>query len=104
MLYGKRAFERVASFLDAKLFYDNYSYDALILNLSQDGIYFISEAYLSSGLNIKISIPLETTELRVPFKIVRTQTIDSIYPRFGAKLLSPSQEYANFVHDKKDAI
>ena len=49
----KRAFERVPSFLDAKLFYDDYSYDALILNFSQNGIYFSAQAYLSSGLNIE---------------------------------------------------
>ena len=100
----RRAFARTPSFFNAKLFYDDCSYYALILNLSQNGIYFISEAYLSSGLNIKISIPLETTELKVPFKIVRMPTIDSIYRRFGAALLRPSQEYINFVHGRKKSI
>ena len=90
----KRAFARIPSFLDAKLFYDDYSYDALILNLSQNGIYFSSEAYLSFGLHIKISIPLKTTELKVPFKIIRISETS----RFGAVLLSPSQEYIKFVH------
>jgi hypothetical protein len=55
----KRAFKRIPSFFDAKLFCDDIVYDALILNLSQNGIYFSAGAYLSSGLNIKISMPLE---------------------------------------------
>lgn len=100
----KRAFARIPSFLNTKLFYDDYSYDVLILNLSQDGIYFISEAYLSSGSNINISIPLKTTELKVPFKIVRMSTMDLIYLRFGAELLSPSQEYTNFIHGRIASI
>ena len=94
----KRSFERVPSFLDAKLFYDNYSYDALILNLSQNGIYFVADAYPPSRLNIEISIPLKTTELKVPFKIVRMSKVGTLYSRFGAELLSPSQEYIKFVH------
>ena len=100
----RRAFARIPSFFNTKLYYDDYSYYALILNLSQNGIYFISDAYLLSGLNITISIPLETTELKVPFKIVRIPTIDSIYRRFGAELLSPSQEYTNFIHSRIASI
>ena len=100
----QRAFARNPSFLNTKLFHDDYSYDALILNLSQNGIYFMSDAYLSSGLNIKISIPLETTELKVTFKVVRMSTIDSIFRRFGAELLTPSQEYTNFVRGRIGSI
>jgi hypothetical protein len=96
----KRAFARVPSFLDAKLFYGDYSYDALILNLSQNGINFSTEVCLSSGLNIEISIPMETTELKVPFKIVRMSKTDMLSFRFGAELLSPSEEYLKFVHGR----
>ena len=96
----KRAFERVPSFLDAKLFYDDYSYDALILNLSQNGIYFSVGAYLSTGLNIKISLPLESPEVTVPFKIVRMSMIGRICFSCGAELLSPSQEYIKFVQGR----
>ena len=97
----KRAFARTPSFLDAKLFYDDYSYNALILNLSQNGIYFTADTYLSSGLDIEISMPLESLELTVPFKIVRISETDMISPRFGAELLHPSQEYRKFVHSRK---
>ena len=95
-----RAFARVSSFLDAKLFYDDYSSDVLILNLSQNGIYFTADTYLSSGLDIEISIPLETKELKVPFKIVRMSKTGMPYSRFGAELLSPSQEYIKFVQGR----
>ena len=94
----KRAVERIPSFFNAKLFYNNYFWDAFILNISQNGIYFGAKAYLLSGLNIDISIPLESTELKVPFMIVR---IAETY-RFGAELLSPSQEYIKFIHSRID--
>jgi hypothetical protein len=96
----KRAFERIPSFFNAKLFYDDIAYDAFIFNVSQNGIYFISKAHLSSGLNIEISIPLESSELKVPFKVVRISEMDIISPRFGAELLSPSQEYINFIDSR----
>jgi hypothetical protein len=96
----KRAFERIPAFLNAKLFYDDSFYDALILNLSQNGIYFSAEEYLLSGLNIEISMPLESTELKVPFKVVRISETNTIYYRLGAELLSPSQEYIKFIHGR----
>jgi hypothetical protein len=49
----KRAFERIPAFINAKLFYDDSFYDALILNLSQNGIYYIAKINLLSGLNIE---------------------------------------------------
>ena len=96
----KRAFKRIPSFFNAKLFYDDIFYDALIINVSQNGIYFSSKAYLSSGLNIEISIPLKSAELKVPFKIVRMSKTGMPYPRFGAELLSPSQEYIKFIDSR----
>ncbi len=96
----KRAFARIPSFLDAKLFYDDNLYDALILNISQNGINFGVNANLSSGLNVELSLPLETTELRIPFRIVRMSKVDMPYSRFGAELISPSQEYIKFVHSR----
>jgi len=96
----KRAFKRIPSFFDVKLFYDDIVYDALILNLSQNGIYFSAGAYLSSGLNIKISMPLECQEVTVPFKIVRMSMIGRISFSCGAELLSPSHEYTKFIHSR----
>ena len=96
----KRAFARAPSFLNAKLFCDDYSYDVFILNFSQNGIFFTTKACLSSGLNIKLSIPLKTTELTVPFEIVRMSKISMLYSGFGAKNLSPSQEYIKFIDSR----
>lgn len=100
----KRAFERVPSFIDAKVFYDENSYGVLILNLSQNGIYFVANAYLPSRLNVEVSIPLETTELKVPCEIVRMSKVGTLYSRFGAKLLSPSQEYIKFINGHKASM
>lgn len=97
----KRAFERIPAFLSAKLFYENYIYDASIINLSQNGIYFIAAAYVSFGLNIEISIPLESAELKIPFKIVRiSETGLKHFFGSGAEILSPSQEYIEFLHGR----
>ena len=96
----KRAFKRIPAFLSAKLYYKDYFSETRIINLSQNGIYFITEAYLSSGLNIEISIPLESTELKVPFKIVRIIKTGMMYSGVGAELLSPSKEYIKFIHGR----
>ena len=94
----KRVFKRIPAFLSATLFYDDFFYDIRIINLSQNGIFFISNEYLSSGLNIEIYIPLKNTALKVPFKIVRiSEIIDNMHFRFGAEILSPSQEYLKFI-------
>ncbi len=98
---NKRAFDRFPAFLNAKLHYENNSHDVFILNLSQNGIFFISKEYLSSGVNIEISISLYSKELKVPMKIVRISERDIIYFRFGAKLLNPSQKYIMFIEDRK---
>ena len=97
----KRVFVRISAFLSAKLFHDDFFCDIHIINLSQNGIYFIAKEHLSSGLNIEIYIPLKSTELKVPFKIVRmTEKIDNMHFRFGAKILSPSQEYIKFIQGR----
>jgi len=96
----KRAFERIPAFLSARLLDNTAFHNALILNLSQNGIYFMAKEYLSSGLNIEISIPLDSTELKVPFKIVRISETDLINFRFGAELLGASQEYIKFINGR----
>ena len=98
----KRAYERFPAFLSAKLLYDDSFYDALILNMSQSGIYFIAKIDLLSGLNIEMSIPLESTEIKVPCKIVRISETGITSYRFGAELLRPSQEYIKFIHSRID--
>ncbi len=97
---NRRAFERIPSFMNAKVFYNDLLCDTRILNLSQNGIYFITKEYLASGLNIEISIPFETTDVKVPFRIVRISIIDNIYFRFGAKIVSPSQEYIKLIRGR----
>ena len=97
---GKRAFERIPAFLNARLFYCDFFYDALIINLSQNGIYFFAKIEILSGLNIEISIPLESTELNISGKIVRISETSITSYRFGAELLSPSQEYIKFIQNR----
>ena len=96
----KRAFIRVPSFLNGKLFYNDNAYDALILNLSENGIYFCANAHLPSGLNIEISLPVESTELMVSYNIVRMTKIGNLHSRFGAEVSKTSQEYTKFINDR----
>ena len=96
----KRAFERTPVFINAMLLYDEFYRGAFILNISQNGIYFSADAKLSSGSNVEISMPIESPELTVSFKIVRISETDMISPRFGAELLHPSQEYIKFIHGR----
>jgi len=60
----KRACGRTPVAPKVMICFDDIFYDALILNVSRNGIYFSSNARLSPGLNIEISIPLKKTELK----------------------------------------
>ena len=83
------------------LYGDELFHGAFILNISQNGIYFGSNAELSSGSNVEISMPIENPALTVHCKVVRISETDMISPQFGAELLNPSQEYIKFVHSRK---
>lgn len=96
----RRTFERIPAFLSGKIFYEDLFYDALILNVSQNGIYFITKEYLLSGSDIELSIPSDDTEIKVPCRIVRISETGITSFRFGAEILSPSQEYIDFIHDR----
>ncbi|UCE71253.1 MAG: PilZ domain-containing protein, partial [Nitrospiraceae bacterium] len=100
----KRAFERIPVLLYAQLYCDDSFYDALVLNLSQNGIYFSAEARLSCGLDLYLSIPMESNELRVPFKIIRSSEKGFLYSRFGAELLSPSPHYLTILKSHKTSM
>ena len=100
----KRAFERIPVLLYAQLYCEDSVCDALVLNLSQNGIYFSAEATLSCGLDLDLSIPMESNELRVPFKIIRSSEKGLLYSRFGAELLSPSLDYLSFVQSHKTSL
>jgi hypothetical protein len=94
----KRAFERTPVYINAMLLYDEFYHGAFILNISQNGIYFSSNAKLSPGSNVEISMPVESPELTVSFKVVRISETDIISTRFGAELSNKSQEYIKFIH------
>lgn len=96
----RRTFERIPAFLSGKVLHEDSFHDALILNVSQNGIYFIAKIYLLSGFNIVISIPSDGTEIKVLCRIVRISETGITSFRFGAEIISPSQEYIEFIHDR----
>ena len=94
----KRAFERIPIHLNVRVHTGDSLHSGLVTNLSENGIYFISGATLSSGLNIEVSIPFKQDVLKVPVKIVRTKKTGYLFDGFAAELLNSSQDYIEFAH------
>ena len=100
----KRSHERIHTLLDIKVLNDNTINKGLVMNLSERGVYFITGASISTGLNIELIFPLEGDELKVPVKIIRTIKTGRLYNDFGAELLSSSQDYIEYVHTLKSSV
>ncbi len=94
----KRAFERIPIHLNVRVHNSGSLHNGLVTNLSEQGMYIITGAHLSSGLNIELSIPFKKNHLKVPIKIVRTKKTGYLYDGFGAELSNSSQDYIKFVH------
>jgi hypothetical protein len=97
----KRTYERIPTHLFVRFLNGDSLHNALLTNLSENGIYFISETYLSSGLNIEVSIP---NPLKVPFKIIRTAKTGCLYDGFGAELSEQLKDYLEFVDSLKASL
>jgi hypothetical protein len=93
----KRAYERIPKHLDMKVLNNGSLHYGLVTNLSENGMYFITGANLSSGLNIEVSIPFKEDNLKVPVKVIRIKK-DNLYHGFGAEISIPYQDYIDFVH------
>jgi hypothetical protein len=94
----KRAFERVPIHLNVRVLNDGSLHNGLMTNLSEQGMYVITGAHLSSGLNIEVFIPFNDDQLKVPIKIVRTKKTGYLFDGFAAELLNSSQDYIEFAH------
>jgi hypothetical protein len=70
-------------------------------NCSENGMYFMSGANLTTGLDIEVSIPLKEDNLKVSIKIIRSAKTRNLYDGFGSELLNSSQDYIEFVHSLK---
>ena len=99
-LKEKRGYERILKYIDITVLNGDSPRKGLVRNLSEKGMYFITGANLSSGLNIEVSIPFKEDNLKVPVKVIRIKK-DNLYDGFGAELSSPSQDYIDFVHNLK---
>ena len=96
----KRGYERISTHLDIKVLNGDSKHNGLVTNLSENGMYFISGANLSSGYNIEVSIPFKDNNLKVPVNVIRTKK-NGLYGGFGVKLSSPCQDYIDFIHSLK---
>ncbi len=100
----KRIYERIPIHLDVRVFNNGSLHNGLVTNFSENGMYFISGANLSSGLDIEVSIPLKEDDLKVPVKIIRSAKTGNLYDGFGVKLLNSSQDYIEFVHNHNSQL
>ena len=94
----KRAFERIPIHLNVRVLSGGSLHNGLMTNLSEQGMYVITGAHLSSGLNIEVFIPFNDDQLKVPIKIVRTKKTGYLFDGFAAELLNSSQDYMEFAH------
>jgi len=100
----KRTYKRIPVHLIISVFNGGFINDGLMINISESGIYFISRATLSSGLNIQVSIPFEQDVLKVPVKIKRIENTYNEYDGFAAELLKSSQDYIKFVRNRNSQL
>ena len=95
-----RAYQRMPIHLDINVLNGDSQHIGLVTNLSENGMFFITGANLSAGLNIEVSMTYMEYELIVPVNLIRIKK-DNIYAGFGAKLSSPYQSYIDFVYSFK---
>jgi hypothetical protein len=88
----KRSYKRIPKHLDIKILNGNSQHNGLVTNLSENSMYFITDANLSCGLKIEVSIAFNEDNLVVPFKVVRRKK-NGLYDGFAAELSSPCQDY-----------
>jgi hypothetical protein len=93
----KRAVKRMAANLETRLSYGNMFYTGIVLNLSEKGM-FIS---LPSNTTFLIIIRMEDKLLKIPAKVKRLTKTDSFYYGMGVELLTPPDEYLEFVENIK---
>jgi hypothetical protein len=100
----KRSNERIPIHLNVGVVNSDSLHNGLVTNFSENGIYFLSGANLSSGLDIQVVIPLKEDHLNVPVKIIRRAKTGYLYDGFGAELLNSSQDYIEFVHNHNSQL
>ena len=99
----KRAYERIPKCLGVKVLNGDSLHKGLVTNLSQNGMYFITGAYLSSGQNIEVSIPFKEGNLKATVKVIRIKK-DNIFDGFGAELLNSHSDYLEFVNSLRTIL
>ncbi len=100
----KRAYKRIPIHIYISFFCGDSYHNGLMTNISENGIYFISGADLSSGLNIDVSIPLKEDSLKIPVKIIRVKKTGNLYNGFSAEISSPFQDYEKFVQSLQASL
>lgn len=94
----KRAFQRIPAHLFVTFLNSSSSHNALVTDISENGVYFITEPYLPPGFNTILTLSVnDSKDIELPVKIIRTMKTGGIYDGFGAELSEQSGEYLEFV-------
>jgi hypothetical protein len=98
----KRAHQRIRTHLLFKLRNGNSHDNALVTNLSENGMCFITGADVYAGLITEASIHLDKNDFNVPLVICRIERNGALYNNFGAVLINPPKEYLEFIDSLKN--
>lgn len=99
----KRAFERIVSSLDARIFYGKYIFAGIVNNLSEEGMFISTGMYFPVGSVLEIIIRLKGKCLTLPGRVRRTVITDDVYEGngnngVGVKLLDVPPDYIEFIN------
>jgi len=97
----RRTSKRVETNLRATIFSGDHICSGAITNISENGMYI--NADISLPLQIKLEVLLHTGEdfLKLPVKVRRLTKSSETYKGIGVELLSPTDNYLNFVNTLK---
>ncbi len=102
----KRAFERLSTNLQARLFYGNMVYTGIVTNLSENGMFICTMMHFPVDSVLVAALLVDGHALKLSIKIKRTvksnmhhNCIDG--SGLGVRLLNPPNDYLKFVINYK---
>jgi len=99
-----RAFERISADLQANFFCGNTMYSGTVTNLSENGMFVKTRMCFPFDSNLELLIPLKEEVLKVPIKVSRIEKTEDFYDGMGVEVLSPCQNYSEFVNRLKSTL
>lgn len=100
----KRAFERIQKSIFVKFLNGKSEYTGIIMNLSEKGMFISSKVTFPLKPKLEILIPLKEEILKVHGRIKSVGKAGKVYNGVGVELLSPAQNYLDFINSLRSAL